>query len=86
MKSTALTICVCCLLLFSHSAGSDSFGAPWTVARQAPLSTGFPRHEYWNELPFPSPGDLPDAGIEHGSPAVAGRFSTTEPPGRPTCV
>ena len=37
---------------------------PWTVARQAPLSMGFPSQQYWNELPFPSPGDLPDPGIE----------------------
>ena len=86
MKSMALITCVCCLLLFSHSVESDSFAAPRTVAHQAPLSTGFPRQEYWSELPFPSPGDLPDAGIGPGSPAVAGRFSTTEPPGRPTCV
>ena len=44
------------------------------VACQAPLSTGFPRQEYWNELSFPSPGDLPDPGIEPESPALAGRF------------
>ena len=37
---------------------------PWTVAHQAPLSMGFPSQQYWNELPFPSPGDLPDPGIE----------------------
>ena len=37
---------------------------PWTVAHQAPLSMGFPRQEYWSELPFPSPGDLPNPGIE----------------------
>ena len=43
---------------------------PWTVARQAPLSRGFSRHEYWSGLPFPSPGDLPDLGIEPGSPAL----------------
>ena len=39
----------------------------WTVARQAPLSMGFPRQEYWSELPIPSPGDLPHPGIEPGS-------------------
>ena len=43
---------------------------PWTVASQAPLSTGFSRHEYWSGLPFPSPGDLPDPGIEPRSPAL----------------
>ena len=37
---------------------------PWTVARQPPLSMGFPRQEYWSGLPFPSPGDLPNPGIE----------------------
>ena len=43
---------------------------PWTVARQAPLSMEFSRQDYWNGLPFPSPGDLPDPGIEPGSPAL----------------
>ena len=46
------------------------FGAPWTVAYQAPLSMGFSRQEYWSGLPFPSPGDLPNPGIELGSPAL----------------
>ena len=41
---------------------------PWTVARQAPLSMGFSRKEYWSELPFPPPGDLPDPGIKLTSP------------------
>ena len=54
---------------------------PWTVARQAPLSMGFPRQEYWSGLPFPSPGDPPDPGIEPISPALAGGFFTTEPAG-----
>ena len=55
----------------------------WTAARQAPLSTGFPRQERWSGLPFPPPGDLPDPGIEPASPAspaLAGGFFTTEPP------
>ena len=43
---------------------SDSFGTPWTVARQAPLSIGLPRQECWSGLPFSSPGDLPHPGIE----------------------
>ena len=46
---------------------------------QAPLSMGFPRQEYWSGLPFPSPGDLPNPGMEPASPALAGRFFTTEP-------
>ena len=56
---------------------SDSF-----VTHQAPLSMEFSRQEYENGLPFPSPGDLPDAGIELMSPALAGGFFTTEPPGK----
>ena len=59
------------------------FVAPWTVARQAPLSMGFSRKEYWSGLPWPPPGDLPGPGIEPGSPAWAGRFFTAEPAGKP---
>ena len=55
----------------------------WTAARQAPLSMGFPRQEYWTGLPFPSPEDLPGPGSELLSPVFAGRFFTTEPPGKP---
>ena len=47
----------------------------WTIARQTPLSMGFSRQEYWSELPFPALGDLPDPGIEPGSPALAGGFT-----------
>ena len=47
---------------------------PWTVAHQVPLSMGFSRQEYWSVLPFPSPGDLPDPGIEPGSPALQADF------------
>ena len=46
------------------------FATPWTVALQAPLSMGFSRQEYWSGLPFPSSGDLPDPGIEPGSPEL----------------
>ena len=46
------------------------FVTPWTVGRQVSLSMGFPRHKYWNGLPFPSPGDLPDPGIKAASPAL----------------
>ena len=63
----------------SCSVMSDS-ATPWTVACQAPLSMGFSRQEYWNGLPCPPPGDLPDPGIEpasHVSLALAGRFFTT---------
>ena len=60
---------------------SDFFVTPWTVARQASLSMGFTRQEYWSGLPFPSPEDLRDPGIKPMSPALAGRFFITEPPG-----
>ena len=61
-----------------------SFVAQWTVARQAPLSKGFPRREYWSGLPFPFPGDLLDPEVEPASPVLEGRFFTTEPPGKQT--
>ena len=60
----------------------DSFATPWTVAHRTPLSMGFPRQEYWRGLPFPSPGDLPDPGIEPESPTLAGEFFTTESYGK----
>ena len=72
------------VLLNSHQVVSDSSATLWTVARQALLSMGFPRQKYWGGLPFPSPGDLPNPGIEPTSPALAGGFSTTEPPGKPS--
>ena len=53
------------------------FANPWMVARQVPLSMGFPKQGCWSELPFPPAGDVPDAGIEPlplASPALAGRF------------
>ena len=59
------------------------FVTPWTAACQAPLFMGFPRQEFWSGLPFPSPRDLPDPGIEPTSPALAGAFFATEPPGKP---
>ena len=62
---------------------SDSFATPWTVAHQVPLCMGFSRQEYWSGLPFPSPGDLSNLAMESVSPALAGRFFITEPPGKP---
>ena len=56
---------------------------PLTVVRQASLSMGFPPQEYWSRLLSPPPGDLPDSGIERASPALADRFFTTAPPGKP---
>ena len=65
------------------------FATPWTVACQAPRSMEFSRQEYWSGLPYPSPGDLPNLGIKTGSPAspaLVGRFFTTELPVKPwTC-
>ena len=60
------------------------FVTPWTAALQAPLCMEFSRQEYWSGLPFPTTGDLLDPGMEPmspGSPALADRFFTTEPPG-----
>ena len=72
-----------CVFRLSHV---QLFVTPWTVTHQAPLSTGFSRQEYWSGFPFPPPGDLPDPEIEtesSASPALAGGFFTTEPPGKP---
>jgi len=59
---------------------------PWTVACQAPLSMEISRQKYWRGSPFPSPGDLPYPGVEPASlvsPALAGRYLTSAPPGEP---
>ena len=56
------------------------FATPWTVAYQAPLSIGFSRQESWSGLPFPSPGGLPDQGIEPGFPALQADDLPWEPP------
>ena len=56
---------------------------PWTVAHQAPPSIGFSRQEYWSGLPFPSPRDHPDPGIEPRSPTLQADALTSEPPGKP---
>ena len=58
------------------------FATPWAVAHQASPSMGFSRQEYWSGLPFPSPGDLPDPGIEPGSPALQADTLPSEPPGK----
>ena len=59
------------------------FTTPWTVAHQAPPSTGVSRQEHWSGLPFPSPGDLPDPGIKPRSPTFWADALTSEPPGKP---
>ena len=57
-----------------------TFGIPWTVAHQALLSMGFSKQEYWSGLPFPSPEELPDPGIEHRSPGLQTDALLTELP------
>ena len=84
---------VCChpvYLTYMQSGGGGlvtksclTLATPWTVACQAPLSMGFSRQEYWSGLPFPSPGDLPDPGIEPRSPALQADALPSEPPGKP---
>ena len=59
------------------------FVTPWSVACQVPLSMAFSRQEYWSGLPFPSPGDLPDPGMEPGSSALQADSLPSEPPGQP---
>ena len=80
-------MCVCVCVCVCSDAQSSLSATPWTVARQAPLSMGFSQQESWSGLPFPPPGDLPIPGVEPMppvSPALAGRFFTTEPPGKPS--
>ena len=72
-------MCVCAQLL----SRVWLFMTPWTVAHQTPLSLELPMQEYWSELLYPPPGDLPNPGIEPMSPALAGGFFTTEPPEKP---
>ena len=69
-------VCVC-----SVTKSCATLVTPWTVARQALLSMGFSKREYWSGLSCPSPGKLPNPGIKPASLALAGRFFTTEPPG-----
>ena len=74
------------LCMLSHFSHGQRFATPWTVAHQAPPSMGFSRQEYWSGLLCPPPGDLLEPGIEPTSltsSALAGRFLTTEPPGKP---
>ena len=59
------------------------FATPWTVAYQAPRSMGFSRQEYWSGLPFPSPRDLPNPGIEPGSPTLQTDALLSKPPRKP---
>jgi len=72
-KKVKVLVAQACLIL----------GTPWTLAPQAPLSMEFFRQEYWSGLPFPSPRDLPNPGIELKSPALQADSLPSEPPGKP---
>ena len=71
------------LLLLSRFSRVRLSATPWTVDHQAPLSMGFSRQEHWNGLSFPSPGDLPDPGIELRFPVLQADSLQSEPPGKP---
>ena len=89
----SVCVCVCvCVRTHTHTrtrmiSHVQLLAKPRNVARQALLSMGFPKEEYWSGLPFPSPGNLPNPGIQHKSlvsPALAGgSFTTRAPPGSP---
>ena len=68
--------------VFSHFSCVQLCAKLWTAARQAPLSMGFPEPEYWSGLPLPSPGDLPNPGIEPRSSVLQTEALPFEPPGR----
>ena len=74
----SFSICVMCV---SRSVVPDS-ATPWTAIHQVPLSMRFSRQGYWSGLPFPSPGDLPNPGIEPGSPAMQANSLLTELQGK----
>ena len=72
------------ILFPNHIKSNCDLTLLWTVAHQAPRSMGFPREEYWSGLPFPSPADLPDPGIEPMSPALQEDSLPTEPLRKPS--
>ena len=79
LKSLSRFMCVCVCVYSRAGLVAKScpiLATPWTVAHQAPLTLGFPKREYWSGLPFPPPGDLPNPGIESGSPALQVDFFT----------
>ena len=79
-KTFLRAVVCCCLVARSWPTLFVTTWIPWIC--QAPLSMGSPRQEYWSGLPFSSPGDLPNPGIEPWSSAFAGRFLTAEPLGK----
>ena len=86
LHAMVLSLGCVCVCVRSVASICLTLATPWTVACQAPLSIGFSRQEYWSGLPCLPPGELPDPGMEPVSPvspALAGRFFTAEPPGKP---
>ena len=82
-KLNSMLTCLIHTKSLSHSLSRVwLFATLWTVAHQTPPSMGFSRLEYWNGLPFPSPGDLPDPGIKPRSPTLQADALTSEPPGK----
>ena len=73
-----------CVCVLSWSVMCELFVTPWIIAHLAPLFMGSSGQEYWSRLPFPPPRDPPNPGVKPASPALAGEFFTTEPPGKPT--
>ena len=83
MNYIVFNICIYYISESGTCSISHVLATPWTIALQGSLSMEFSRQEYWSRLPFPTPGNLPDIGIEHtslASPALASRFFTTVPP------
>ena len=72
-----------CVYVYKLFSCVQLFVTSWTIACQAPLSMEFSRQEYWSGLPFPSPGDLSNPGIESVSPVLQVDSLTTKPPGKP---
>ena len=88
-KFLGVRVCVCARAYTQWLSHVQLFAIPWTVTHQAPLSMGFPRQEYWGELPFPSPEYRLDRGVESSSltsPTLVGRFFTNALPEKPSCT
>ena len=91
MLRMCVCVCVCVCVCARACTRSCAFRhvrlleTPWTVTPQAPLSMEFSRQEYWDRLPFPTPGDLPNSGIDPASLTPAGRFFTNCPLEKPLC-
>ena len=81
--ASQLYMYMCMCQSFSHI---QLFAVPRTVNCQASLSMEFSRQEYWSGWPFLSPGDLPNPGIEPGSPTLQADSLPSEPPGKPSCT